>query len=84
MKLPVTEGSPEEQKRDKEIYTLNIDTLEYAPRGKAKFATLEMTKPVDDVKKKITNAGRPVQIKRANFFRQMFLFIVLLCCLPHS
>ena len=37
IKLPVTEGSPEERKSDKEIYTLNLKTLEYAPRTKAKF-----------------------------------------------
>ena len=54
--LPVTEGSPEEQKRDKEIHTINLDTLEYAPRSKAKFATLEMAKPVDDVKQAPANA----------------------------
>ncbi len=69
--LPVTEGSPEEQKRDKEIHTLNLDTLEYAPRSKAKFATLEMAKPVDDLKKRllVLVAGTD---KAGEFYRQMF------------
>jgi 3-hydroxyacyl-CoA dehydrogenase len=35
VKLPVTEGSPEERKSDKEIYTLDLKTLEYKPRTKA-------------------------------------------------
>src|ERR1700753_4190033 len=33
---------------EKEILTLNLQTLEYAPRQKPKFATLETAKPVDD------------------------------------
>lgn len=71
VKLPVTEGSPEEQKRDKEIYTLNLDTLEYTPRSKAKFATLEMTKPVDDVKKRLPMLVAGTD-KAGEFYRQMF------------
>ncbi len=71
MKLPITEGSPEEQKRDKEIHTLNLDTLEYAPRSKAKFATLEMTKPVDDLKKRLPMLVAGTD-KAGEFFRQMF------------
>src|ERR1044071_9631998 len=41
IKLPVTSGSPEERKSDKEIQVLDLKTLEYKPRSKAKFATLE-------------------------------------------
>jgi len=33
----------------KQILTLNLDTLEYAPRNKPKFATLEAAKPIDDL-----------------------------------
>jgi 3-hydroxyacyl-CoA dehydrogenase len=33
----------------KEILTLNLETMEYAPRVKPKFATLEAAKPVDDL-----------------------------------
>ena len=34
---------------EKEILTLNLDTLEYAPRVKPKFATLETAKPIEDL-----------------------------------
>ena len=71
IKLPLTEGSPEEQKRDTEIQTLNVDTFEYAPRSKKKWATLEAVKPVDDVKKRLPLllAGTD---KAGEFYRQMF------------
>ncbi len=38
---------------EKEILTLNLQTLEYGPRTKAKFATLEAAKPIDDLKTRI-------------------------------
>jgi len=68
IKLPVTEGSPEERKSDKEIHVLNLQTLEYAPRQKPKFATLETAKPVEDLKQrlKILAAG---QDKAGEFYR---------------
>ncbi len=34
----------------KEIYTLNLDTFQYEPRKKPKFATVEAAKPIDDLK----------------------------------
>jgi 3-hydroxyacyl-CoA dehydrogenase len=34
---------------EKEILTLNLQTMEYGPRQKAKFATLETAKPIDDL-----------------------------------
>jgi len=69
IKLPITSGSPEEQKKDKEIQVLNLSTLEYEPRKKPKFATLEAAKPVDDLKQrlKILVAG---QDKAGEFYRQ--------------
>jgi 3-hydroxyacyl-CoA dehydrogenase len=68
IKLPVIEGSPEERKLDKEIQVLNLQTLEYAPRQKPKFATLEAAKPVDDLKQrmKILAAGTD---KAGEFYR---------------
>ncbi|MEO7314414.1 MAG: 3-hydroxyacyl-CoA dehydrogenase/enoyl-CoA hydratase family protein [Ginsengibacter sp.] len=36
-----------------EILTLDLKTFEYGPRQKAKFATLEMAKPIDDLKARI-------------------------------
>jgi 3-hydroxyacyl-CoA dehydrogenase len=68
IKLPITEGSPEERKSDKEIHVLNLQTLEYASRIKPKFATLEAAKPVEDLKQrlKILAAG---QDKAGEFYR---------------
>ncbi|MBK6829115.1 MAG: 3-hydroxyacyl-CoA dehydrogenase/enoyl-CoA hydratase family protein [Chitinophagaceae bacterium] len=34
---------------EKEILTLNLETMEYGPRVKPKFASLEAAKPVDDL-----------------------------------
>ena len=34
---------------EKEILTLNLDTMEYGPRVKPKFAILETAKPIDDL-----------------------------------
>jgi 3-hydroxyacyl-CoA dehydrogenase len=36
-----------------EILTLNLQTMEYEPKHKAQFATLEAAKPVDDLKQRI-------------------------------
>ncbi len=38
---------------EKEILTLNLKTLEYGARQKPKFATLEIAKPIEDLKKRI-------------------------------
>jgi 3-hydroxyacyl-CoA dehydrogenase len=38
---------------EKEILTLNLQTLEYGPRVKPKFATLEAAKPIDDLKTRL-------------------------------
>jgi 3-hydroxyacyl-CoA dehydrogenase len=38
---------------EKEILTLDLKTLEYGPRQKAKFATLEAAKPIDDLKARL-------------------------------
>ncbi len=69
VKLPVTSGSPEEYKQEKEIQVLDLKTLEYGKRQKPKFATLEAAKPVDDLKQrlKILAAG---QDKAGEFYRQ--------------
>ncbi len=37
----------------KEIQTLNLSTMEYGPRNKPKFASIEAAKPVDDLKQRI-------------------------------
>jgi 3-hydroxyacyl-CoA dehydrogenase len=53
MKVPITQGSPEERKSDKEIHVLNLKTFEYQPRIKSKFASVEAAKPVDDLKQRL-------------------------------
>lgn len=56
----------------KEILALNLDTLEYEPRQKPKFATVEMAKQVESLEKRL-----PLLIsgndKAAAFYRRMFL-----------
>ncbi|AWO00877.1 3-hydroxyacyl-CoA dehydrogenase [Chitinophaga alhagiae] len=37
----------------KEILTLNLETMEYGPKQKAKFASIEAAKPVEDLKQRI-------------------------------
>jgi len=46
-------------KGEKEILTLDLHTLEYGPRKKPKFATLEAAKPIEDLATRIKalNAG---------------------------
>jgi 3-hydroxyacyl-CoA dehydrogenase len=53
---------------EKEILTLNLDTMEYGPRVKPKFATLEAAKPIDDLytRLKMVAAG---QDKAGEFYR---------------
>lgn len=41
------------EKGEREIYTLNLQTLEYAPRVKTKFPSVEAAKPVDDLKQRL-------------------------------
>lgn len=56
-------------KGEKEIYTLDLSSMEYKPRSRPKFATLEAAKPVDDLKQrlKMLAAG---QDKAGEFYRQ--------------
>jgi 3-hydroxyacyl-CoA dehydrogenase len=57
-----------DKKAEKEILTLNLKTFEYAPRVKAKFATVEAAKPIDDLNQrlKMLVAG---QDKAGEFYR---------------
>jgi 3-hydroxyacyl-CoA dehydrogenase len=41
------------EKGEKEIYSLDFKTFEYKPRAKAKFATVEAAKPIDDLKTRL-------------------------------
>ena len=68
IKIPITAGSPEERKSDKEIQVLDLQKFEYVPRVKAKFATVETAKPIDDLytRLKMLVAG---QDKAGEFYR---------------
>ena len=68
IKLPITTGSPEERKSDKEIQVLDLKKFEYVPRVKAKFASVEAVKPIDDLysRLKMLVAG---QDKAGEFYR---------------
>lgn len=63
---------------EKEIMTLNLQTLEYGPRQKPKFATLETAKPIEDLglRLKALCAGTD---KAGEFYRlfhyQLFAYI---------
>jgi 3-hydroxyacyl-CoA dehydrogenase len=59
---------PPSPKGEKEIHTLNLTTMEYGPRVKAKFSTVEAAKPIDDLKTrlKMLCAG---QDKAGEFYR---------------
>lgn len=54
-----------------EILTLDLKTLEYGPQQKAKFATLEQTKTIDNVKDryKVLVAGKD---KAGEFYKKTF------------
>ena len=54
---------------EKEIQVLDLQSMEYKPRVKPKFATLETAKPIEDLKQrlKVLVAG---QDKAGDFFRQ--------------
>jgi 3-hydroxyacyl-CoA dehydrogenase len=54
-----------------EIHTLDLKSLEYKPKAKAKFATLETTKTIDNLKDrfKVLLAGKD---KAGDFYRDCF------------
>jgi len=54
-----------------EILTLDLNTLEYKPKAKARFDTLETTKSIDNLKDrfKVLLAGKD---KAGDFYRDMF------------
>src|SRR5215210_2532455 len=56
-------------KGEKEIYVLNLHTLEYEARQKPKFASVEAAKPVEDLKTRIKMLSA-AQDKGGEFYRQ--------------
>ena len=53
----------------KDIQVLNLATLEYEPRKKPKFATIEAAKPIEDLKTRL-KALAAGQDKAGDFYRQ--------------
>lgn len=51
-----------------DILTLNLSTMEYGPKQKAKFATLEAAKLIDDLKQRLTALYKG-QDKAGEFYR---------------
>ncbi len=60
---------PPSPKGEKEIQTLNLKTLEYQPRQKPRFASVEAAKPVDDLKQRLKILVAS-QDKAGEFYRQ--------------
>jgi 3-hydroxyacyl-CoA dehydrogenase len=54
---------------EKEILTLNLQTMEYGARQKPKFATLEAAKPIEDLKTRIKALCAGTD-KAGDFYRQ--------------
>jgi 3-hydroxyacyl-CoA dehydrogenase len=58
------------EKGEKEILTLNLATLTYEARKKAKFATLESAKPIESLPSRIKMLAKGTD-KAGEFYRQM-------------
>lgn len=54
-----------------EILVLDLNTMEYRSQQKAKFATLEMTKPIDDLKQRTKMLFMGMD-KAGEFYRKVF------------
>jgi 3-hydroxyacyl-CoA dehydrogenase len=60
---------PPSPKGEKEIYSLDLKTLEYKPRQKPKFASVDAAKPIDDLKQRLKMLAA-AQDKAGEFYRQ--------------
>ncbi|QNA45626.1 3-hydroxyacyl-CoA dehydrogenase/enoyl-CoA hydratase family protein [Lacibacter sediminis] len=54
---------------EKEILTLNLQTMEYGPRVKPKFASVEAAKPIDDLKTRLKMLFNSTD-KAGEFYKQ--------------
>jgi 3-hydroxyacyl-CoA dehydrogenase len=59
---------------EKEILTLDVNTLEYRPRQKARFASLEMGKAIDDTRERLRALVGPVLEGQNGDKAQQFLW----------
>jgi 3-hydroxyacyl-CoA dehydrogenase len=59
---------------EKEILTLDLDTMEYRPRQKAKFASLEMGKAIEDTRERLRALVGPLLEGQKGDKAQQFLW----------
>ena len=59
---------------EKEILTLDVNTFEYRPRQKAKFASLEAGKAIEDTRERLRSLVGPVLAGQAGDKAQQFLW----------
>lgn len=59
---------------DKEILTLDVHTMEYRPRQKSKFASLESAKTIDDTRQRLRALVGPVMEGQKGDKAQQFLW----------
>jgi 3-hydroxyacyl-CoA dehydrogenase len=58
----------------KEILTLNLQTMEYGPKQKARFASIDAAKPVEDLKKRIKILSAATD-KAGDFYRSFHAYL---------
>jgi 3-hydroxyacyl-CoA dehydrogenase len=58
----------------KEILTLNLQTMEYGPRQKSKFGSIEAAKPVEDLKQRIRMLAAATD-KAGTFYQQFHAYL---------
>ena len=62
------QGFYKKEKGKKDILTLNLQTMEYAPKQKARFATIEAAKPIDELSKRLRALYKGTD-KAGDFYR---------------
>jgi 3-hydroxyacyl-CoA dehydrogenase len=58
----------------KEILTLNLQTMEYGPRQKSKFGSIEAAKPIEDLKQRIRVLAAATD-KAGQFYQQFHSYL---------
>jgi 3-hydroxyacyl-CoA dehydrogenase len=66
---PVGQAKQETLPKKGDILTLNLETLEYGPKQKSKFASLEAVKPIEDLRQRI-RALYAAKDKAGDFYRR--------------
>jgi 3-hydroxyacyl-CoA dehydrogenase len=61
----------------KEILTLDVKTMEYRPKQKAKFASLEAAKGIEDTKERLRSLVGPILAGQRGDKAQQFLWLAL-------